>query len=342
MEFLEALQTQAWALVPTFVAVVLVLLVLTAAGRILERRRIRTGEPRVLSQAGMVVLGFAGILVIILVLPVSDTTRGQLYTLVSVLVSASIALSSTTIVGNAMGGLMIRFISGSRVRPGDYVRVEQHVGRVTEMGILHTMIQTETRDVTWLPNLWLVGRPVTLRQATGTIVNTSVSLRYDIDRGSVRAALLDAAKTVKLDKPFVRIEDLGDFSVTYKVGGLLTDLTRLLETHSQLRAAVLDTLHGAGIEIVSPVVETSRAFSPNHAFVPRASEMTSTDEEPPADEIMFDQAAAAAILHDEREALRAEYEAARSRRDATKNPAKRRRLATEVEQLAKRLAELDE
>lgn len=341
MEVPEALQTQALALVPTLVTLVVVFLVLTAAGRILERRRIRTGEPRVLSQAGMAVLGFAGILVVILVLPVSDTTRGQLYTLVSVLVSASIALSSTTIVGNAMGGLMIRFISGSRVRPGDYVRVDNHVGRVTEMGILHTMIQTETRDVTWLPNLWLVGRPVTLRQATGTIVNTTVSLGYDVNRGSARTALLDAANSVGLAKPFVRLEDLGDFSVTYKVGGLLIDLTRLLETHSQLRGAVLDTLHGAGIEIVSPVVATSRVFPAKHAFVPPTSEATMTDEVSAADEIMFDQAAAAAVSHDEREALRAEYEEARSRRDAAKNPVARRRLATEVERLAKTLAELD-
>ncbi len=341
MQFPEALQTQALALLPTLVTLIVVLLVLTVAGRILERRRIRTGDPKVLSQAGMVVLGFAGLLVIILVLPVSDATRGQLYTLVSVLVSASIALSSTTIVGNAMGGLMIRFVSGSRVRPGDYIRVDNHVGRVTEMGILHTMIQTETRDVTWLPNLWLIGRPVTLRQGTGTIVNTTVSLGYDINRGSARAALLDAANSVGLSKPFVRLEDLGDFSVTYKVGGLLTDLTRLLETHSQLRAAVLDELHGAGIEIVSPVVETSRVFSAKHAFLPPTSEATMTQEVSAADELMFDQAAAAAVSHDEREALRAQYEAARSRRDATKDLAERRRLAAEVERLAKTLAELD-
>jgi len=341
MQFPEALQTQALALLPTLVTLIVVLLVLTVAGRILERRRIRTGDPKVLSQAGMVVLGFAGILVIILVLPVSDATRGQLYTLVSVLVSASIALSSTTIVGNAMGGLMIRFVSGSRVRPGDYIRVERHVGRVTEMGILHTLIQTETRDVTWLPNLWLIGRPVTLRQATGTIVNTTVSLGYDVNRGSARTALLDAANSVGLSKPFVRLEDLGDFSVTYKVGGLLSDLARLLETHSLLRAAVLDTLHGAGIEIVSPVVETSRIFSAKHTFVPPTGEATMTEEVPAADEIMFDQAAAAAVSHDEREALRVEYEEALSRRDATKNPVERRRLATKVERLAKTLSELD-
>ena len=56
---------------------------------------------------------------------------------------------------------------------------------------------------------------------------------------------------------------------------------------------------------------------------------------------MFDQATAAAASHDEREALRAEYEAALSNRDAAKNPVERLRLTPEVERPAKRLAELD-
>ncbi len=133
----------------------------------------------------------------------------------------------------------------------------------------------------------------------------------------------------------------GDFSVTYKVGGLLNDLARLLETHSQLRAAVLDKLHGAGIEVVSPAVETSRAFPADHAFIPPSNTATITDEVSVADEIMFDQAAAAAVSHDKREALRAEYETALARRDAAKTLVERRRLAAEVERLAKALDGLD-
>ena len=104
---------------------------------------------------------------------------------------------------------------------------------------------------------------------------------------------------------------------------------------------MIDELHGAGIEIVSPVVESSRNFSAKHVFVPSASPTTMTEEVSAADEIMFDQAAAAAESHDEHEAMRAEYEEARSRRDATKNPVERRRLAAEVERMAKKLAELD-
>lgn len=341
MDFLQTLQNSALALVPTFVAVIAVALVLKVTGLLLERRRVRAGAQRVMSQAVMAVLAFLGLLGIILVLPVNDTTRGQLYSLLGILVSASIALSSSTIVGNAMGGLLIRFISGSRVRPGDYIRVENHVGRVTEMGILHTQIQTETRDVTWLPNLWLVGRPATLRQATGTIVNATVSLGYDANRGTVRAALLSAAERVGLSRPFVRIEDLGDFSVTYKVGGLLTDLARLLETHSQLRGAILDTLHQAGVEVASPVLQTERISPIDHVFIPRSDEEGVAEAVSASDELMFDQATAAAASHDERETIRAQYEAALRRRDATVNPAERRRLSAEVEELAKRLDALD-
>ena len=66
MDFLQALQDYSTALVPTFVAVILVALVLTVTSRLLERRRIRTGEPRIMSQAVMVVLGFLGLVALIL------------------------------------------------------------------------------------------------------------------------------------------------------------------------------------------------------------------------------------------------------------------------------------
>ena len=342
MDIVQLIRGYATMLAPTAAALAIVIVVLAATQRILERSRIRAGSPRVVSQLVLLVLSFAGLLVILMVLPVSDSTRGQLYTLLGVLVSASIALSSSTMVGNAMGGFLIRFVSGSRVRPGDYIRVDDYVGRVTEMGILHTMIQTETRDVTWLPNLWLVGRPVTLRQRTGTIVNAIVSLGYDVERTRARAALLQAAAHAGLSKPFVRIEDLGDFAVTYKDGGLLTDASRLLETHSNLRGTVLDSLHGAGIEIASPVIETSRAFPLDHVLAPQADSSIADHEPSREDEIMFDQAAAAAASFEEIASMRAEYEALLQRRDATKNPGERRRLTAKVDRLAKKLAEMED
>ena len=116
MNFVEALQAGLSTVAPTLAAVLGVVLFLSVANRFFERRRIRTGNPRVMSQFAVALLAFLGLLLIILALPVSETTRGQLYSLLGIVISASIALSSSTIVGNAMGGLLIRFVAGSRVR----------------------------------------------------------------------------------------------------------------------------------------------------------------------------------------------------------------------------------
>lgn len=342
MNIVETLQAGLSELAPTIAAVLGVVLFLSIANRFFERRRVRTGNPRVMSQFAIALLAFVGLLLIILVLPVSETTRGQIYTLLGIVISASIALSSSTFVGNAMAGLLIRFMAGSRVRLGDYIRVEEYAGRVTEMGILHSQIQTETRDLTWLPNLWLVGRPTTLKQPSGTIVNTTVSLGYEADRTAVRTAMLEAAEEIGLRKPFVRIEELGDFSVTYKVGGLLTDLTRLWGTHSGLRAAVLDALHAAGIEVLSPRYTTQRQYPPEKEFIPAPSATRAVDETMSEDEVMFDRAVAAAELDSQRQAVRAEYEEAVARRDSAPDLAERKRLTTEVERLERKLAELEE
>lgn len=125
------------------------------------------------------------------------------------------------------------------------------------------------------------------------------------------------------------------------MGGLLTDVSRLWETHSNLRGSVIDSLHSAGIEIVSPVVETSRSLPLEHRLVPRDSASIADHETSTEDAMMFDQAAAAAASFEETETLRVEYDALLKRRDATTNPGERRRLGADVERLAKKLAELE-
>ena len=96
MDFLlDIVREGATLIAPTAAAAVAVILVLAVTGRLLERRRLHSGEPRVATQLVMGVLYFFGLLVVILVLPVNDATRGQLYTLLGIVVSASIALSLT-------------------------------------------------------------------------------------------------------------------------------------------------------------------------------------------------------------------------------------------------------
>ena len=85
----------------------------------------------------------------------------------------------------------------------------------------------------------------------------------------------------------------GDFCVTYRIAGLLTDVKSLITARSRLRGKVLDSLHAGGVEIVSPTFMNTRALSPDQVFVPESgpSDPAPVAEDAPApEEILFDKA----------------------------------------------------
>jgi len=207
-----------------------------------------------------------GIVCVLLALPVEPATRAQLMSLMGVALTAVVALSSTTFVANAMAGLMLRAVKS--YRPGDFVRVGDQFGRVTERGLFHTEIQTEDRDLTTLPNLYLVSHPLTVVRSSGTIVSARLSLGYDVSHAVVEPLLMQAARAAELQDAFVQVVELGDFSVTYRVAGFLSDTKHLLSTRSKLRRAVLDTLHGADVEIVSPAFMNQRVLPAGACVLP--------------------------------------------------------------------------
>ncbi len=63
--------------------------------------------------------------------------------------------------------------------------------------------RSEDRDLTTLPNLYLVTTPVTVVRSSGTIVSATVSLGYDVPRSRIEALLKQAAERAELVEPFV-------------------------------------------------------------------------------------------------------------------------------------------
>ena len=251
---------------------------------------------RLSRQLAMVGIGTAGLLGILLVLPIDPTLRGQLLGFVGVVFSAALALSSTTFIGNMLAGLMLRAMRN--FRPGDFLRVEGHFGRVSDRSLFHTEIQTEERDLTTIPNLFLVTHPTTVIRSSGTIVSATVSLGYDVQRARIEELLRAAAERAGLAEPFVHVLELGDHSVTYRVAGLQTEVKQLLSARSLLRATMLDLLHEGGVEIVSPTFMNTRAFPPDRRFVPEASVPSTSPGplEPLPEEVVFDKAEEAESL----------------------------------------------
>jgi len=181
--------------------------------------------------------------------------------------------------------------------------VGDHFGRISNMDLLHVEIQTEDRDLTTLPNLYLVTNPVRVLRSSGTFLHVNVSLGYEVPRQKVEEALMRAAEFTGLEKPFVQIRELGDFSVSYQVSGLLTDIEQLIGMRRKLRASTLDELHAAGIEIVSPNYMNTRSLGAGARAVPvggaeeaagNAAGRSNPDPDP--DSVVFDKALEAESL----------------------------------------------
>lgn len=260
---------------PAICILMVVLILIKGMSLFAAKRRYAADYKRTLIPQFLVAItAVAGAVIIILVLPIEPATRGQVLGLFGVVFTGMIALSSTTFVTNAMAGLMLRLIRNYKA--GDFIRVNDMFGRITERGLFHTEIQTEERDLTTFPNLYLINNPMTVVRSSGTIISASLSLGYDVSHQQIDTLLLEAAEQTGLTDAFVQVMALDDFSVTYKISGLLTDTKQLLAMRSNLKRAVLDAFHGAGVEIVSPSFMNQRVLTPHAAVMPEAV-VSSTD-----------------------------------------------------------------
>ncbi len=302
------------------------------------------GKPHLVFRRQLIQLAgvLAIVLALILFLPLDGTLRGQLLGLYGIVLSATIALSSTTLVGNVMAGIMLKTIKSCR--PGYYITVGDHFGRISAMDLLHTEIQTEERDLTTLPNLYLVTHPVRVMRTSGTLLYVELSLGYDVSRHEIEKMLLAAATETGLESPFVQIRELGDFSVTYRVSGLLTEVNRLLDKRRELRARTMDALHAADIEIVSPNFMNTRNFDTSERFIPDVEPIAEpADTGTSADALVFDKAEEAESvtkLRENLEATRDRIRVCKELADDKSKPDAAMAATAEIESLEKKVARL--
>jgi small-conductance mechanosensitive channel len=290
----------------------------------------------------MLSLTLAGLIALLVALPIGDNLRGQLLSLLGILLSAAIALSSTTFIGNIMAGIMLRAVRSAR--PGDFITVADLVGRITEMGLLHTEIQTEQRDLVTVPNLYMVTQPMKVVRASGTIITASLSLGYELSHARVQPLLREATERAGLREGFVQVVELGDFSVVYRASGLLEDVKSLITARSALREAMLDVLHEAGIEIVSPNFMNTRSIDPEVRMIPvrtaAGPDSRSGMPQTAMEDIAFDKADEAASVEEIRKAIQ-KTEAdlsALNEADETVPKVRRTRLELRLKSLGERLA----
>lgn len=240
-----------------------------------------------------------GLLIFILSLPIDKEVKGQILGFLGIIFSAAIALSSTTVLGNLIAGIMNKAMN--RFRNGDLISIDHLQGRVIKQELLHSEIQLEDSNFITIPNLYIAQQAVKLVRKSNTVISTEVSLGYDTDRHSIDKALKSAATAAGLKEPYVYIKSLGDFSVVYKIHGFLDDSSQYFSTNSLLNAMVMDHLHQAGIEIVSPGFVNQRRVD-EQLMIPKKIklEVAQSDKQETPEELVFGEAIASGKIENKK------------------------------------------
>ena len=336
----EAIQAALVEFMPLFFTVISVLLVLWIAHMLLIARQTNLGSekllPRLLTMMGLTLIGMV---VIVLAIPVESDTRNQIIGLIGLVISAVFVFSSGNIFANLMAGILLRVTSPFRV--GDFIQVNEHFGRVAERGLFHTEVQSESRELIAIPNTFLVTHPVATVRNSGAIVSASLSLAYDLNHNQIRPLLLEAANVSGLKEPFVQIQALGDFSISYRISGVLTEVKELIAARSNLRIAVLDILHREHIEIVSP---GQRQLDAAEKALPRSARQREKQkawvDNTVAEEIVFDKAEQAEQFSTEKSQLHGGI-AALEEQLKTAEGEEKQVVSLELEHMNEQLATLD-
>jgi len=183
----------------------------------------------------------------------SDAFKGM-----SVFFGLLVTLGSAGIMNHAMSGLVL--VYSRALRPGDFVRIGDVEGVVTELSALSTKILTRQEHEVTLPNAVVVGGKVENYSRTspgrGLMLTTTVTIGYDTPWRQVKAMLELAAHRTSLadhtEAVVVRQLNLQDFYVEYELQ--LRALADALPqaVRSELHGHIQDTFNEFGVQIMSP------------------------------------------------------------------------------------------
>ena len=180
----------------------------------------------------------------------------------SVLFGVMVSVGASGVVGQAASGLIILYAHA--LRPGQYIRVGDSEGTVVEIGMFSTRLRTGLGEDVLVPNSFILGN--TLKNfssrargsAAGFVLDTGVTIGYDVPWRQVEAMLIEAAKRVPAiaasPAPYVIQTELADFYVAYRLVAASDEAVprQRMEVLNDLHAAVQDVFNEHGVQIMSP------------------------------------------------------------------------------------------
>ncbi|STT72512.1 transporter small conductance mechanosensitive ion channel (MscS) family [Klebsiella pneumoniae] len=178
---------------------------------------------------------------------------------ISVFFGLMLTLGSIGVMTHAMSGLVL--IYSRALRKGDWIRLADNEGQVSEIGVLATKILTRENYIVTVPNAVVVSGKIInlsarrrrrwsqphhqrhhrLRYARGVRSMRCWSWRRDAPRGSIQQIA-----------PVVRKLGLLDWYTSYELQVRLLPKTKLPDGRNALHSSIIDVFNEFGVQIMSP------------------------------------------------------------------------------------------
>ena len=215
-------------------------------------------EPDIASPTRRIVVAVVWIFALVMAYPYLPGSKSEAFKGISVLIGLMVSLGATGAVGQAASGMMLLY--SRSLRAGEWVRIGEHEGIVTSVGMFATRLRTGFGEEIVLPNSVVVGTTMLnysrLGGGHGVLVATGVTIGYSEPWRQVEALLLLAAdRTPEIRKdppPFVVQRALSDFYIDYRLYAYTDEVAARLRVLGVLHANIQDAFNEFGVQIMSP------------------------------------------------------------------------------------------
>ena len=180
----------------------------------------------------------------------------------SLFVGALFTLGSTAAIGNMVAGVILTYTRTFRV--GDRVRIGDALGDVQVKSLFVTRLRNSFNEEITVPNGAVLGGEVinyTTAAMRGELaLKARVTLGYDYHWTKIDELLKQAANQTPgiLSDPPPRVwpRDFSEFGVLYELHAYTDRANKMGSTYAALRRSILDALQNAGVQILTPIVES--------------------------------------------------------------------------------------
>jgi small-conductance mechanosensitive channel/CRP-like cAMP-binding protein len=179
----------------------------------------------------------------------------------SAVMTAVIAFAMQDTLGNLLGGIALQL--DNSIQTGDWIRVDDLVGRVTAIRWRSTSIETRGWETVVIPNSVLMkSKFAVLGRRAGEPLRLRRAVMFNVGFATPPAKVIAAVEQAMLDSqvpgiaadpaPHCVLSDFQNGFVRYSLRYWLTDLLNDEQTDSAVRSHVLTALQRAGMRLAVP------------------------------------------------------------------------------------------